>query len=60
MVSLLLTVNIFHTLSSVSFVNFEQVNAGWGKAGFRDPALLRRSWGTLCRKRINTQRLASS
>ena len=27
--SLLLTLNIFHTLSSVSIVNFEQVNAGW-------------------------------
>ena len=30
LVSLLLTLNIFHTLSSVSIVNFEQVNAGWG------------------------------
>ena len=30
-VSLLLTLNIFHTYlcSSVSIVNFEQVNAGW-------------------------------
>ena len=27
--SLLLTLNIFHTCSSVSIVNFEQVNAGW-------------------------------
>ena len=30
LVSLLLTLNIFHTCSSVSIVNFEQVNAGWG------------------------------
>ena len=29
LVSLLLTLNIFHTLFSVSIVNFEQVNAGW-------------------------------
>ena len=29
LVSLLLTLNIFHTFSSVSIVNFEQVNAGW-------------------------------
>ena len=29
LMSLLLTLNIFHTLSSVSIVNFEQVNAGW-------------------------------
>ena len=30
MVSLLLTLNIFHTLfSSVSIVNFEQLNACW-------------------------------
>ena len=28
-VSLLLTLNIFHTCSSVSIVNFEQVNTGW-------------------------------
>ena len=27
--SLLLTLNIFHTLSSVSIVNFEHVIAGW-------------------------------
>ena len=29
LVSLLLTLDIFHTFSSVSMVNFEQVNAGW-------------------------------
>ena len=30
LVSLLLTLNIFHTLfSSISIVNFEQVNVGW-------------------------------
>ena len=29
--SLLLTLNIFHTCSSVSVVNFEHVNAGWVK-----------------------------
>ena len=29
LVALLLTLNIFHTLFSVSIVNFEQVNAGW-------------------------------
>ena len=29
LVSLLLTLNIFHTFSSVSIVNFEQVNTGW-------------------------------
>ena len=28
LVSLLLTLNMFHTLFSVSIVNFEQVNAG--------------------------------
>ena len=28
-VSLLLTLNIFHTLSSVSIVNFEHAIAGW-------------------------------
>ena len=28
-VSLLLTLNIFHTFSSVFIVDFEQVNAGW-------------------------------
>ena len=27
--SLLLTLNIFHTCSSISIVNFEQVNADW-------------------------------
>ena len=27
--TLLLTVNIFKPCSTVSFVNFEQVNAGW-------------------------------
>ena len=27
--SLLLTLNIFHTLFSVSIVNFEQINADW-------------------------------
>ena len=33
LVSLLLTLNIFHTAcSSVSIVKFEQVNASWGKA----------------------------
>ena len=26
---LLLTLNIFHTFSSVSIVDFEQVNVGW-------------------------------
>ena len=30
LVSLLLTLNIFHTLSSVFIVNFEKVNADWG------------------------------
>ena len=29
LVSLLLTLNIFHTLFSVSIVDFEQVNADW-------------------------------
>ena len=29
LVPLLLTLNIFHTLSSVSIVNFEHVIAGW-------------------------------
>ena len=29
LMSLLLTLNIFHTFSSVSTVNIEQVNAGW-------------------------------
>ena len=30
LLSLLLTLNIFHTLFYCFFVNFEQVNAGWG------------------------------
>ena len=29
LVSLLSTLSIFHNFSSVSIVNFEQVNAGW-------------------------------
>ena len=29
LVSLLLTLNIFHTFFSASLVNFEEVNAGW-------------------------------
>ena len=29
LVSLLLTLNIFHTFSSVSIVNFEQINSSW-------------------------------
>ena len=29
LVSLLLTLNIFHTLYCASIVNFEKVNAGW-------------------------------
>ena len=29
LVSLLLTLNIFHTFSNVSTVNFEHVNADW-------------------------------
>ena len=29
LVSLLLTLNIFHTSSNVFIVNFEQVNTGW-------------------------------
>ena len=31
LVSLLLTLNILHTFSSVSTVNFGQVNANWGR-----------------------------
>ena len=31
--SLLLTLNIFHTLSSVSSVDFEQVNLSWVASG---------------------------
>ena len=31
---LLLTLNIFHTLSSVYIVNFEHVIAGWAKTDY--------------------------
>ena len=31
MVFLLLTLNVFRTLFSVSIINFEQVNAGWAE-----------------------------
>ena len=31
LVSLLLTLNIFHTVFSFSVVNVEQVSAGWGE-----------------------------
>ena len=34
LVSLLLTLNIFHTFSKVSIVKFEQVNTGWEKLTF--------------------------
>ena len=32
MVSLILTLNRFHTLFCVFIVNFEQVNSGWGQS----------------------------
>ena len=46
LVSLLLTLNIFHTLfSSIFIVNFEQVNASWDCA--HPPAVLARDTGTV-------------
>ena len=34
LVSLLLTLNIFHTLFYFFFVNFEHVNVGWDRINF--------------------------